>query len=141
MDRLEELASFAKLSLSGLSEQTTNIDPAIFAIIFVILFLFSASSRSWPIILGSTLLGAIGCLIVIAPSSAALLLASGACLGSLLMSLGGIQYRRRRKIQQREFERLREAVRNLETVSERQFLQSLNPRTEIVEPKESDDPP
>ena len=142
MDQLEQLASFANLSLAGLAEQATKIDPAIFAFVFIILFLFALASRSGLIIVGSTLLGAIGYLLAVAPSSAAPLLALGGWLGSLFVSLGGIQSRRREKILQREFERLSEAVRNLEAVSERRFLQSLNLQTrEIAESEETDDRP
>lgn len=140
MDQLEKLASFAKLSVAGLADQATLIDPAVFAMVFGILFLFAVASRSWSIIVGSTLLAAIGYFLLVAPNSATPLLAMGGWLGSLLISYGGIQTRRREKTQRHDFEKLSEAVRNLEAVSGRRLLQSLNlPSRETAQPDEHDD--
>ena len=129
MDPLKELASLAESHVSRLAEQLTTTSPSIFAIIFVALCVFAVISMRLATVLGAILLAAVGYFLLVAPSSATALIAVGAAAGSLLVTIGGIGSRRREKIRRRDFEILRRSVQNLESMAERQFLQSLNPRS------------
>ena len=126
MDEVKQFASIVASTLTRLAEQTATINPTIFAVIFLALFLLAVTSQRLLTIFAATLLAAIGYVLAVAPGSAAAEIALGAWLGSLLVTASGIRSRRREIIQRRDFEMLKESVRNLETVAERAFLQSIN---------------
>ena len=129
MDLLKQFASLADTYVAWLAEESARTDPTIFAIVSIALILFSLASRRWLYIMASVFLAAGGYLLKVAPGSAIVVIGIGGWLGSLLVTFGGIRARRREIFLRRDFNSLSESVRNLEALTERHFLKSLNLRS------------
>jgi hypothetical protein len=127
MGALNEFVSIVEALTSRLTEQLTATSPSVFAIVSAALCLFAVVSMRFVTVLGAVLLASVGFLLLVAPNSATVLIACGALASSLLLTIDGVRSRRHEKSQRRDFEILRHTVQNLESMAERQFLQSLNP--------------
>jgi hypothetical protein len=132
MDQSKQIADFTELILMRLVHQVETIDLATFVIILIILVGFAAASRRLLFFIGGTLVALVGFLLLLVPNSAAMVLAIGAGLGSLLIAFAGIRSRRREAVECQKFDELSHIVRQLQSAQEREFLQSLNSQSRKV---------
>ena len=136
MDVVKQFIVMTTMTLTRLADEGAKIDPMILAALFAAVLLFSLFSRRWLTIVACACLAAIGFFLIIAPGSAAIVLAVGGWVGALLVAIWGIVSHRRASLRDRDHQSLIEAVRRLEAVAERHFLQSLNaPPRGVVEPE------
>jgi hypothetical protein len=132
MDQSKQIAAFAELILMRLADQVGTIDPATFVTILIILVGFATASRRLLFFLGGTLVALVGFFVLLVPNSAAMVIAIGAGLGSLLITFAGIRSRRREAIECQKFDKLSHIVGQLQSAEERDFLQSLNSQSRKV---------
>jgi hypothetical protein len=123
---LKEMAGFAEATVTRLIGQAQTIDPRILGLVFIFLVVFAAASRRILIFLGATLLAIIAFIILLVPSSAPILIAIGAGVGSLLITVAGMRFRQRQVMMRQELDILIESVRKLESLEERRLLQSIH---------------
>jgi hypothetical protein len=122
---LKQITGFAEGGLAHPLEQVGTIDPRIIATIFIVLIVFAAVSRRLLIFLAATLSASVGCMILLVPSSATSIVAIGASLGSLLITVAGMRSRRREMNERQNFDRLSGSVQQLELAEQRRLLRSL----------------
>jgi hypothetical protein len=141
MDQSKQIAAFAEGILMRLADQVGTIDPATFVTILIILVGFATASRRLLFFLGGTLVALVGFLVLLVPNYAAMVIAIGAALGSLLITFAGIRSRRREAIERQKFDKLSHVVGQLQTAEERNFLQSLKSQSSKVIPIPPDQRP
>jgi hypothetical protein len=141
MDQSKQIAAFAEGILMRLADQVGTIDPATFVTILIILVGFATASRRLLFFLGGTLVALVGFLVLLVPNYAAMVIAIGAALGSLLITFAGIRSRRREAIERQKFDKLSHVVGQLQTAEERNFLQSLKSQSSKAIPIPPDQRP
>jgi hypothetical protein len=113
--------------------------PTEYALVATVLpLILAVFSKRTAIVLGTTLLAAVSLLLVLEPPSAAVTIAVGAYIGSLIAASLGIQARRKQAATEAELANIRSELKNLLEMEERRFLVELKSSTKATEEHDLD---